>query len=112
VRALSTNSRTNPIGIGGETPVSGWQLASDRRATAQQAYEIQVGRGPGAAEVWSSGKVRSDRQVDVEYGGPDGSETLSLSELYGELRRRLAAEGSPLADAHDAQRHRPSRPHP
>ncbi|MFH9705802.1 family 78 glycoside hydrolase catalytic domain [Streptomyces luteogriseus] len=70
VRALSTNSRTNPIGIGGEAPVFGWQLASDRRATAQQAYEIQVGRGPGAADVWSSGKVRSGRQADVEYGGP------------------------------------------
>ncbi|MFD8228733.1 family 78 glycoside hydrolase catalytic domain [Streptomyces massasporeus] len=70
VRALSTNSRTNPLGIGGEPPVFGWQLASDRRATAQQAYEIQVGRGPGAADVWSSGKVRSGRQVDVAYGGP------------------------------------------
>ncbi|MFF9120666.1 family 78 glycoside hydrolase catalytic domain [Streptomyces massasporeus] len=70
VRALSTNSRTNPLGIGGETPVFGWQLASDRRAAAQQAYEIEVGRGPGAADVWSSGKVRSGRQVDVEYGGP------------------------------------------
>ncbi|MEU6472657.1 glycoside hydrolase family 78 protein [Streptomyces massasporeus] len=70
VRALSTNGRTNPLGIGGETPVFGWQSASDRRATAQQAYEIQVGRGPGAADVWSSGKVRSGRQVDVEYGGP------------------------------------------
>ncbi|MBB6421104.1 family 78 glycoside hydrolase catalytic domain [Streptomyces sp. AK010] len=70
VRALSTNSRTNPLGIGGETPVFGWQLASDRRATAQQAYEIQVGHGPGAADVWSSGKVRSGRQVDVAYGGP------------------------------------------
>ncbi|MEU0177044.1 family 78 glycoside hydrolase catalytic domain [Streptomyces massasporeus] len=71
VRGLSTNSRTNPIGIGGETPVFGWQLASDRRATAQQAYEIQVGRRPGAADVWSSGKVTSGRQVDVAYGGPD-----------------------------------------
>ncbi|MFG3721414.1 family 78 glycoside hydrolase catalytic domain [Streptomyces massasporeus] len=70
VRALSTNNRTNPLGIGGEDPVFGWQLASDRRATAQQAYEIQVGRGPGAADVWSSGKVRSGRQVDIEYGGP------------------------------------------
>ncbi|MFE5757696.1 family 78 glycoside hydrolase catalytic domain [Streptomyces massasporeus] len=71
VRALNTNGRTNPLGIGGETPVFGWQLASDRRATAQQAYEIQVGRGPGASDVWSSGKVTSGRQVDVEYGGPD-----------------------------------------
>ncbi|MGC4977939.1 family 78 glycoside hydrolase catalytic domain [Streptomyces sp. DT199] len=70
VRALSTNSRTNPLGIGGENPVFGWQSASDRRATAQQAYEIQVGRAPGAADVWSSGKVKSGRQVDVEYGGP------------------------------------------
>ncbi|MFF8934557.1 family 78 glycoside hydrolase catalytic domain [Streptomyces paradoxus] len=71
VRALNTNGRTNPLGIGAETPVFGWQLAAERRAAAQQAYEIQVGREPGAADVWSSGKVRSDRQVDVEYGGPD-----------------------------------------
>ncbi|WP_198536385.1 family 78 glycoside hydrolase catalytic domain [Streptomyces resistomycificus] len=71
VRALTTNGRVNPLGIGGEDPVFGWQSASDRRATSQKAYEIQVGRTPGSADVWSSGKVASDRQVGVRYGGPD-----------------------------------------
>ena len=47
VNALTANGRVNPLGIGGEDPVFGWQLASARRATAQKAYEIQVGRTAG-----------------------------------------------------------------
>ncbi|MFD3499449.1 family 78 glycoside hydrolase catalytic domain [Streptomyces sp. NPDC058678] len=70
MKALTTNGRVNPLGIGGEDPAFGWQLASNRRATSQKAYEIQVGRTPRAADVWSSGKVASGRQVDVKYGGP------------------------------------------
>ncbi|WP_405607420.1 family 78 glycoside hydrolase catalytic domain [Streptomyces sp. NBC_00076] len=71
VKALTTNGRVNPLGIGGEDPAFGWQLASGRRATSQKAYEIQVGHTPGSADVWSSGKVNSDRQVDIQYRGPD-----------------------------------------
>ncbi|MHC3471081.1 family 78 glycoside hydrolase catalytic domain [Streptomyces sp. 7R007] len=67
---LTTNGRVNPLGMGGEDPVFGWQLASARRATSQRAYEIQVGHTPGSADVWESGKVASNRQVDVRYGGP------------------------------------------
>ncbi|MDG9706654.1 family 78 glycoside hydrolase catalytic domain [Streptomyces sp. DH10] len=70
VKALTANGRVNPLGIGGEDPVLGWQLASARRATSQTAYEIQVGRSPGSADVWSSGKVVSGRQVGVRYEGP------------------------------------------
>ncbi|MFI5823370.1 family 78 glycoside hydrolase catalytic domain [Streptomyces rishiriensis] len=70
VRALTTNGRVNPLGISGEDPVFGWQSASARRATSQKAYEIQVGRTPRSADVWSSGRVASDRQLDVRYGGP------------------------------------------
>ncbi|WP_255410297.1 family 78 glycoside hydrolase catalytic domain [Amycolatopsis sp. CA-128772] len=37
----------------------------------QTAYELEVGRAPGTADVWrSSGRVASARQVDVGYGGP------------------------------------------
>ncbi|MFI9169131.1 family 78 glycoside hydrolase catalytic domain [Streptomyces lincolnensis] len=71
VKAPTTNGRVNPLGIGGEDPVFGWQLTSTGRATSQKAYEIQVGRTPGSADVWSSGKVASGRQVGVQYGGPD-----------------------------------------
>ncbi|MET8982635.1 family 78 glycoside hydrolase catalytic domain [Streptomyces sp. NPDC004539] len=80
---MSTNGRVDPLGIGGETPVFGWQLASARRATTQQAYELQVGREPGAADVWSSGKVTSNRQVGVKYGGPD---LTSATRYYWRVR--------------------------
>ncbi|MFI1360883.1 family 78 glycoside hydrolase catalytic domain [Streptomyces sp. NPDC020898] len=70
VRTPTTNGRVNPLGIGGEDPVFGWALASNRRTTSQKAYEIQVGRTPRSADVWASGKVKSDRQVGVKYGGP------------------------------------------
>ncbi|MEU1000339.1 family 78 glycoside hydrolase catalytic domain [Streptomyces tibetensis] len=71
VKGLSINGRTNPLGIGGEAPTFGWQAASARRGTSQTAYEVQVGRTPGAFDVWRSGKVKSDRQVDVPYRGPE-----------------------------------------
>jgi alpha-L-rhamnosidase len=70
VETPTTNGRVNPLGIGGEDPVFGWQLASARRATSQKAYEVQVGHAPGSADVWKSGTVVSDRQVGVRYGGP------------------------------------------
>ncbi|MGY1495899.1 family 78 glycoside hydrolase catalytic domain [Streptomyces sp. QTS52] len=70
VETPTTNGRVNPLGIGGEDPVFGWQSTSARRATSQKAYEVQVGRAPGSADVWKSGKVVSDRQVGVRYGGP------------------------------------------
>lgn len=70
VTTPTTNGRVNPLGIGGEDPVFGWQSTSDRRSTSQKAYEIQVGLAPGSADVWKSGKVASDRQTGVRYGGP------------------------------------------
>ena len=83
VMAPTTNGRVNPLGIGGEDPVFGWQLASARRATTQKAYEIQVGHTPGSADVWSSGKVASGRQVGVRYGGP---ELESATRYYWRVR--------------------------
>ncbi|WP_158853379.1 family 78 glycoside hydrolase catalytic domain [Saccharothrix deserti] len=70
VEGLTTNGRVDPLGIGGEKPSLGWRLASSERAAVQSAYEIRVGRTPGSADVWSTGKVMSDRQVDVKYEGP------------------------------------------
>jgi alpha-L-rhamnosidase len=70
VTGLSTNGRVDPLGIGGEAPSFDWRLTSSERGTRQSAYEIRVGRTPGAADVWTSGKVSSDRQVGVAYAGP------------------------------------------
>ncbi|MBP2330678.1 alpha-L-rhamnosidase [Kibdelosporangium banguiense] len=70
VDGLSANGRVDPVGIDGRNPSLGWRLASSERAVVQRAYEIRVGRAPGANDVWSSGKVLSARQVDVAYEGP------------------------------------------
>src|SRR5690349_14611836 len=70
VTGLTTNGRVDPLGVGGEKPSFGWRLTSTERGTTQSAYEIRVGREPGSADVWTSGKVSSDRQVGVGYAGP------------------------------------------
>lgn len=63
--ALTVNARQQPLGIAPEAVSLGWALSSARRGVAQSAYEIRVGRRPGAADVWASGKVDSSRQLDV-----------------------------------------------
>ncbi len=70
VGALTTNARTNPLGIGGDDPVFGWASTSNARNVVQSAYEIRVGTEAGEDDVWSSGKVASSTQVDVAYDGP------------------------------------------
>jgi alpha-L-rhamnosidase len=70
VAGLTTNGRVNPLGIPGDTPVFGWMSSSSGRGVTQSAYEIQVGSSARASNVWRSGRVKSDRQVNVAYGGP------------------------------------------
>jgi alpha-L-rhamnosidase len=71
VAGLTTNGRVNPLGIGGQDPVLGWASSSSQRGVTQSAYEIQVGSSAGRSDVWRTGKVRSSRQVDVAYDGPE-----------------------------------------
>lgn len=71
VGSLQTNARTKPLGIPADDPTFGWKSTSSARGVVQTAYEIRVGTSEGSDGVWSSGKVESDRQVDVTYEGPD-----------------------------------------
>ncbi|WP_127479258.1 family 78 glycoside hydrolase catalytic domain [Nocardioides pantholopis] len=73
VEGLQANGRTDPLGIPGAAPQLSWRAVSAARGVVQTAYEIRVASSEDAldsADVWSSGKVASPRQVDVEYGGP------------------------------------------
>ncbi|MDZ5619720.1 family 78 glycoside hydrolase catalytic domain [Nocardioides bizhenqiangii] len=73
VAALTTNGRTNPLGIPGEPPSFGWASTASTRSVVQSAYELRVAGSESAlasADVWDSGKVESRRQVDVAYDGP------------------------------------------
>ncbi|MEU1553576.1 family 78 glycoside hydrolase catalytic domain [Streptomyces scabiei] len=68
---LRVNSRIAPLGTE-TTPAFSWVPPVAR----QTAYEIQAGTGPGRADLWRSGKVKSANSTEVVYrGGPLHPET-------------------------------------
>lgn len=70
---LQTNGRTDPLGIPADAPSLSWHAHSDARGVAQTGYEVRVASSVDkldSPDVWDSGQVQSDRQVDVSYAGP------------------------------------------
>lgn len=73
---LKTEYMENPQGLDVLRPRLSWILTATGRARKQSAYQVQVA---GSAEqirsggklIWDSGKVNSDRNFGVVYGGPD-----------------------------------------
>ena len=71
---LTTEYAPNPISIDSQKPRFSWLLQSDRRNQSQSAYQILVASSAenlksGRADKWDSGKVISDRSVNVPYAG-------------------------------------------
>jgi alpha-L-rhamnosidase len=74
VRELRVESLDEPLGIEARAPRLSWQLDGRGRDRLQHAYQVRVASTPkrlgaGKADLWDSGKVVSDRSVDVPYGG-------------------------------------------
>lgn len=72
---LRCEYQTNPLGIDARIPRFSWVASSRARGTRQTAYEVLVysNTPPGPRSqtaIWSSGRVDSDNNVHVEYGGP------------------------------------------
>ena len=65
VDQMTVNGRNNPLGIGAENLSFGWTLKAEARGTVQSAYQIRVGTIEGGSNVWASGWVDSDQQVDL-----------------------------------------------
>lgn len=61
----TVNARTNPLGIDTEDISLAWSLGAQVRGAGQRAYEVRVGTQPGGAQTWESGRVNSDRQIDI-----------------------------------------------
>jgi alpha-L-rhamnosidase len=64
----------DPRGIDEPRPRWSWERRADRRGERQTAYQILVASGSddlagGAADLWDSGRVESDRSAHVEYEG-------------------------------------------
>ena len=75
VTKLVCEYHTNPIGIDVEKPRFSWQILSEVTNTKQNAYEIRVASSIAKLKsvkslIWSSGKVLSDKSVNIVYGGP------------------------------------------
>ena len=66
----------NPLGIENRNPGLNWILLSDVRSQKQTAYQILVSGNKdkllnNEGDLWSSGKVESDRSVHVTYNGKE-----------------------------------------
>lgn len=73
--ALQCDALDTPMGLDAKQPLLSWKLQDGRVGARQSAYEIFVASNSGLlekgrADVWDSGRVKSDHSVDVPYGGP------------------------------------------
>ncbi len=64
----------NPLGLDSPKPRLSWVIESDLRGERQTAYQVDVATNPqllesGRPDLWDSGKVASDRSIQVEYDG-------------------------------------------
>ncbi len=70
--ALTVDGMAAPIGLSPSDVQFGWQSPDTRRDATQSAYRIVVTKRDGSSAsvaVWDSGKVLSNQQAFVGYGG-------------------------------------------
>ncbi|MEV7325691.1 family 78 glycoside hydrolase catalytic domain [Streptomyces sp. NPDC093970] len=84
VAARSVERRELPLGVDAARPRFGWTLESAERQQRQGGYRIQVSAGAdGSGDLWDSGRVASDRQLDIAYAG---APLKSLTRYFWRLR--------------------------
>ena len=64
---LRVENMEQPLAIDTNEPRFSWLIKSDKQNVRQTAYQIIVNDDHG--EVWNSGRVESDQQLWVHYGG-------------------------------------------
>src|SRR5512133_1908719 len=72
---LRVEYRVNPLGIDAMRPRLSWQLAAadpEARNLKQSAYRILGASTPellraGKGDLWDSGRVETDRSIQIEY---------------------------------------------
>lgn len=74
VAGLRAEDLTDPLGLDAPRPHLSWRLESSRRNVRQSAYRVIVGSSAaevaaGRSDLWDSGRVASDRSLDVVYDG-------------------------------------------
>lgn len=74
-KSLQCDALDHPLGDDDAKPLLSWKLQDGRIGARQTAYRIQVASDPqklasGHPNIWDSGRIASDRSLDVAYGGP------------------------------------------
>lgn len=69
-----TEGMNDPVGIDSTSPRLSWKLRSVERAARQGAWQVHAASSRNALleeapDLWDSGRVRSDRQFEIEYTG-------------------------------------------
>jgi len=72
---LQVDNLKAPLGIDDPAPHFSWHLQDPAAGAKQTAYEVQVASNPvllnqDQADEWTSGRVESDRSIDIPYAGP------------------------------------------
>jgi len=88
VSSLTTDYKTNPLGIDNLAPKLSWIIQSDQNNTMQASYEIRAALNPadlakGKKQIWNSGKVLSSQSVHIKY---DGQAPFSYQRVYWQVR--------------------------
>lgn len=68
IRELMVDNVVNPVGIDNTAPRFSWKMDSTVQGQVQTAYQIEVSE-LGGTQVWNTGKVVSDKAVDIIYEG-------------------------------------------
>lgn len=71
---LSTEYKTNPLGVAAKQPRLSWKIAATDRAVIQTAFQVRAAASEkdlkaGKNLVWDSGKTASDQSVHIPYSG-------------------------------------------
>ncbi len=74
VSELRCEFRHDPVGLDVEKPRFSWVLNSERRGERQTAFQVVAATSPerlakNQGDLWDSGKILSDNQVQVDYAG-------------------------------------------
>ncbi|MFJ9817468.1 family 78 glycoside hydrolase catalytic domain [Streptomyces sp. NPDC101151] len=84
VAACTVEHHTRPLGIDAAHPRFGWTLDSTAQQQRQAGYQIQVSStAGGTGDLWDSGRIPSDRQIDIAYAG---RRLASLTRFFWRVR--------------------------
>src|SRR5476651_1533934 len=84
---LQCEYQTNPIGVDAVNPMLNWQIESSTRNTQQTNYRVLVSDDSvkliaNQANVWDSGKIKSDQSIQIKY---NGKALLSVKKYYWKI---------------------------